>query len=145
MDEKFHAAIECDGSCTARFVQNAHISAGNGIFIHDVAMLSELTAAHQIIVGDKGSRKGEIIGGITRATMLVKAQNIGSSAYVKTVVIAGADKLLHERQNSTIKAAKLQNINLPTLPSCSNWLLASWSDTAGNSQNGRSDARCPQR
>lgn len=102
-DDKFHAAIKCEGSCTAHFAQNAHISAGNGIFIHDVAMLSELTAGHQIIVGDKGSHKGEIIGGIARATMLVKAQNIGSSAYIKTIVIAGADKALHERQGIAIK------------------------------------------
>lgn len=98
-EEKAHAAIKCDGSCTARFVQNAHILAGNGIFIHDTAMLSELTAGHQIIVGDEGSHKGDIIGGVTRATMLVKAQNIGSPAYLKTVVIVGADQLLHERQN----------------------------------------------
>lgn len=103
-DTKARAAIKCNGSFTARFVQNAHISAGDGIFIQDIAMLSELTAGHQIIVGEKGSRKGDIIGGTARATMLVKAQNIGSSAYVKTVVIAGADKLLHERHNTATKA-----------------------------------------
>ncbi len=102
-DKKFHAAIKCEGSCTAQFVQNAHIFAGNGIFIHDVAMQSELTAVHQIIVGDKGSSKGDIIGGIARATMLVKAQNIGSSARPRTIVIAGADKILHERLRSCNK------------------------------------------
>jgi hypothetical protein len=102
-DKNTHAAIKCNGSCTARFVQNVRISAGNGIFIHDVAMLSELTAGHQIVVGDPGSRKGDIIGGITRATMLVKAQNIGSSSYVKTIVIAGADQALHERLNINTK------------------------------------------
>lgn len=115
-DEKFHAVIKCGGSCTARFVQNAYISAGQGIFIHDIAMLSELTAGHQIIVGDKGSRRGDIIGGNARATMLVKAQNIGSPSYVKTVVYAGADQLLHERHNIAIKACeasehKLADVN----------------------------------
>lgn len=113
--EKFHAAIKCKGSCTARFVQNARIYAGNGIFIHDTAMLSDLNAGQQIIVGGNGSRKGDIIGGTARATMLVKAQNIGSSAYIRTVVIAGADKLLQERKdnsNKTREAAenKLANI-----------------------------------
>lgn len=103
-DGKFHAAIKCNGSCTARFVQNAHITAGNGIFIHDLAMLSELTAGHQIVVGDKGSRKGDIIGGTARATMLVKAQNIGSPAYLKTVVVVGANQLLHEQHNIATKA-----------------------------------------
>ena len=115
-NEEFHAAIKCTGSCTARFVQNAHISAGNGIFIHDIAMLSELTAGHQIIVGDKGSRKGDIIGGTARATMLVKAQNIGSPAYLTTVVHVGATPLMHEQHNIVTKALdasehKLADIN----------------------------------
>lgn len=102
-NDKFRAAIKCSGSCTARFVQNAHISAGSGIFIHDIAMLSELTAGHQIIVGGENSRKGDIIGGIIHATMLVKARNIGAPAGMKTVVIAGADQSLHERLNATVK------------------------------------------
>lgn len=97
------SSISCDGSCTARFVQYAHITAGNGIFIHDLAMLSELTAGHQIVVGDESSRKGDIVGGIARATMLVKAKNIGSDAGMRTVVIAGADQRLHERLNAVIK------------------------------------------
>jgi hypothetical protein len=97
-------AIKCGGSCTARFVQNAHISAGQGIFIHDFTMQSELFAGHQIIVGDKGSRKGNIIGGTARAAMLVKAQTLGSDSYIKTVIIAGADQSLHDRMNAAIKA-----------------------------------------
>ena len=92
-----HSSISCKGSCSAHFVQNARITAGNGIFIRDFAMQSELAAAHQIIVGDKGSRKSHIIGGITRAVMLVKAQVIGSPARAKTVVVAGADQALQER------------------------------------------------
>lgn len=92
-----HARISCEGSCSANFVQNAHIAAANGIFIRDFAMQSELTAAHQIIVGDKGSRKGHIIGGVTRAVMLIKAQTIGSPGRAKTVVVAGADQALNDR------------------------------------------------
>lgn len=95
--------IFCEGSCTAHFVQNAHISAGNGIFIHDSAMLSELVAGQQIVVGDENSRKGEIIGGIVRATMLIKAKNIGAPSGLRTIVIAGADQQLHERLNASVK------------------------------------------
>lgn len=101
--ERFHPLIKCNGSCTARFAQNAHISAGQGIFIHDNAMLSELTAGHQIIVGDDGSRKGNVIGGVARAAMLIKAQALGSDDNVRTVIFAGADKILHERLNLAIK------------------------------------------
>jgi len=95
--KKIHATIKCGGSCTVKFAQDAHIFAGNGIFVHEAAIQSELTAAHQIIVGDKGSRKGELIGGIARATMLVRAHNIGSDDHPRTVVIAGNDKDLYER------------------------------------------------
>ena len=108
-------AIQCKGSCTARFVQHTHITAGNGIFIHDVALLSELTAAQVIIVGDPGSRKGDIIGGIARATMLVKAKNIGSSANIKTEVIVGADKALHEAQDNTRKNLEATETRLASI------------------------------
>jgi uncharacterized protein (DUF342 family) len=103
-NKQFFAEIRCNGAFTARFVQNAHITAGSGIFINDFAIQSHLTAGHQIIVGDKGSRKGDIIGGTAHATMLVKANHIGSSAYLKTVVMAGADQGLHERLDSLAKA-----------------------------------------
>ena len=95
--KKIHATIRCGGSCTVKFAQDAHIFAGNGIFIHESSIQSELTSAHQIIVGDKGSHKGELIGGVARATMLVKARNIGSDDNPRTVVIVGNDKNLHER------------------------------------------------
>lgn len=94
--KKMHAAIKCGGSCTVKFAQDAHISAGDGIFVHDASIQSELVAAHQIIVGDKGSSKGDLIGGVARATMLVKAHNIGSDDNPRTVVIVGSDKNLHE-------------------------------------------------
>ena len=94
-EKSHHSMITCKGSCSANFAQNAHISAGNGIFIRDFAMQSELSAGHQIVVGD-GSRKGHLIGGTARATMLIKAQVIGSPARSKTLVIAGADQALHD-------------------------------------------------
>ena len=94
---KIHATIKCGGSCTVKFAQNAHITAGNGIFVQEMSMQSELTAAHQIIVGDKNTPKGELIGGVARATMLVSAHNVGSEDHPRTVVMAGSDKDLYER------------------------------------------------
>jgi uncharacterized protein (DUF342 family) len=105
--KKIHATIKCGGSCTVKFAQDANIVAGNGIFIHETAMQCELGAAHQIIVGDKGSRKGDLIGGIARATMLVKAQNIGSDDHPRTVVIVGNDKDLHERLHECNKKREI--------------------------------------
>ncbi len=91
------SSITCKGSCSANFAQNAQISAGAGIFIRDSAMQSEMSAGHQIVVGDTGSRKGHLVGGVARAAMLVKAKVIGSPARAKTIVIAGADQGLHDR------------------------------------------------
>ncbi len=114
--EKAHQfTVNCKGSCTANFTQNARISAGTGIFIRDSAMQSELTAGHQIIVGDKNSRKGHLVGGTARAMMLVKAQVIGSPARAKTIVIAGADKELQDRLTAIAEARdvainKLMNV-----------------------------------
>jgi hypothetical protein len=95
--KKAHANIKCGGSCTVKFAQNAHIVAGNGIFVQELSMQSDLTAAHQIIVGDKNSHKGELIGGVARATMLVSAHSIGSDDHPRTIVIVGSDKDLYER------------------------------------------------
>jgi len=111
-----HSTINCKGSCSASFAQNAHISAGNGIFIREFSMQSELSAGHQIIVGDKASRKGHLIGGTSRAAMLVKAQIIGSPTHSKTIVIAGADHAPHERLLAVVEArdAALNNLSKVT-------------------------------
>lgn len=95
--QKNYSKITCGGSCTTRFAQNAHITAGNGIFIHDYSMQSELSAGHQILVGDQGSHRGDLIGGVAHGAMLVKAHVIGSDTFARTIVIAGADQQLHER------------------------------------------------
>lgn len=102
-----HSSITCKGSCNANFVQNAHISAGNGIFIRDFVMQSELSARHQVIIGDKGGHKGYIIGGVTRARVLIKAQVIGSPARAKTVLIAGVDQTLYSRLAAIAEARNL--------------------------------------
>jgi len=104
-DEKFHATITSKGSCSAHFAQNAHITAGTGIFIQEVAMQCELVAGHQIIVGDKPSNKGHIAGGSARAPILVKARVFGASSHAKTIITVGPDRKLHSR---LVELAKLR-------------------------------------
>jgi uncharacterized protein len=103
--KKILSTIKCGGSCTVKFTQNAHIFAGNGIFVLESSIQSELTAAHQIIVGDQS--KGEIIGGVARAAMLVRAHNIGSEDRPRTIVIAGSDKDLNERLRECNKLSEI--------------------------------------
>lgn len=95
-DEKFHAVIRCQGSFNAQFVQNAVIFAGNGIFIQEVAMQSELVARHQVLVGGKRG-KGQLAGGTARASILVQARVLGASSHAKTVLTVGPDKASYVR------------------------------------------------
>lgn len=104
-DKFVPTTITCEGSCNVNFSQNANITAGNSIFIRDFSMQSELSAEHQIIIGD-GRSKGHLIGGTTRAAMQVKAQTIGSPARIKTIVIAGENQVLHDELDALTKARK---------------------------------------
>lgn len=113
--EKHHSRIHCNGSCTTRFAQNAHIVAGNGIFIHDYAMQCELKADHQILVGDEHSGRGDIIGGTAHAAMLVKAHVLGSENYVHTVVVVGASRELHEKLKAATESREAAEHKLADL------------------------------
>lgn len=95
--EHYVSRIHCMGSFTARFVQNAQVFAEDSIYVDDAAMQSELSAGNQVVVGKQGSGKGRIIGGLTQATLLVKAQVIGSPAMTRTVVEVGFHPKMNER------------------------------------------------
>lgn len=91
------ARIHGKGSVSARFIENAEVRAGNSILAEDHASHSNLTALSEVAIGKKGSRKGHILGGTTRATSLVKALVIGSVGGVATVVQVGHNPYLHEQ------------------------------------------------
>lgn len=95
--ESYVSRIHCKGSFTAHFVQNVHIFAEGSIYVDDTAMQSELSAANQVVVGKEGSGKGRIIGGLIQATLLVKAQVIGSPSLTRTVVEVGFHPKMNDR------------------------------------------------
>lgn len=95
--ESYVSRIHCKGSFTARFVQNVQIFAEDSIYVDDTAMQSELSAANQVVVGKEGSGKGRIIGGLIQATLLVKAQMIGSPSLTRTVVEVGFHPQMNDR------------------------------------------------
>jgi uncharacterized protein len=98
------AQLEAGLSVTVQFAENAIICAGLEIVVKELAMQSELTSGTSIRVGEKGSRKGHIIGGRSRAATLVHAVVIGSHAGVPTVVEVGFDPSLN-RKLDTVKDA----------------------------------------
>ena len=91
------ASIRSKGSVSARFIENAEVRTGNSILLEDHASHSDLTALNEVMIGKKGSKKGHILGGTTRATALVKALVIGSAGGVATVIHVGHNPYLQEQ------------------------------------------------
>lgn len=108
--------IQCGGSFTATYVQQARIEAGDSIFVDDVAMQSELIAINQVVVGNK--QRGHIIGGQVQATLMIKAKVIGSAAHIATRVDIGLDprlraqqqRLVHQRQQAEEQLAQIAKL-----------------------------------
>ena len=91
------ARIRCNGSCSAHFIENAGVEAGDSILVDQFVMQSELAALNQVVVGKPGTGSGRIIGGLIEATLLVQAGIIGSDAGVNTRVMVGTNPFLHEK------------------------------------------------
>lgn len=91
------AQLEAGGRVTLQFAENALVTAGQEIVVRELAMLSELTSGAGITVGERGGRKGHIIGGITRAATLVHAVRLGSHAGVATAIEVGVDPALNRK------------------------------------------------
>lgn len=98
------AHISCGGTISTLFVENARIEAGDSILIGEVAKQSELIATNHVIVGKEGSRKGHIVGGVTRATQFIKAVAIGSPAGLRTEIETGLDPQI----NSSVTAFEIK-------------------------------------
>jgi uncharacterized protein (DUF342 family) len=108
--------IRCGGSFHAAYAQQAHIEAGDSIFIDDTAMQCEMSAINHVNVG--GKRRGHIIGGRIQATLSITAKVIGSPNRVLTHCETGVNPLMHkqllqmckvrdERENQLLEISKL--------------------------------------
>ena len=98
------AQIEAGGAVTVQFAENTIITASGDIVVRELSMQSELTSGGSILVGEKGGRKGHVIGGFCRASSLVHAVVIGSHAGVPTMIEVGVDPSL-SRKLETVKDA----------------------------------------
>ncbi len=91
------ARVKAGRKLSAMFVEHAVVEAGGDILVRELAMQSELTAGNSIVVGEKGARKGHIIGCICRAGSLIKAIIVGSPAGVSTRLEVGTDPYVAEK------------------------------------------------
>ena len=85
------ARIRCKGSVQAMFVENAHVEAGDSIFIERSVRQCELIALNDIIVGKAGSKLSQIVGGTSQAKHLIRVLTLGSSSGIKTHIQIGHD------------------------------------------------------
>jgi hypothetical protein len=81
--------LRCRGSLSTKFLENCVAVAGKDIIITELIAHSDVSAKHQVIVGQKNSRRGQIMGGITRADLSVHAQIIGTQGGNHTNVEVG--------------------------------------------------------
>jgi len=91
------AQVHAQGSISALFSEKAHLHAGRSIFLRELSMQSDLKAGAEIVVGEKGMKKGHIIGGLCRAATCVRAIVIGSHAGVPTRIEVGVDPDAREK------------------------------------------------
>ena len=80
--------IRAGGCIYARFVENAALHAGDGIFIEEAVMHSRLTAGNRINV--EGGR-GEVMGGVLICGKELRARKIGARIGTPTRINAGLD------------------------------------------------------
>ena len=85
-------------AASARFVENASIQAGTVIVIEQTALHSDLQALNHVLVGTNSGTRGRLIGGSTRAMMLVRTPQLGAPAGGLTKVQVGVNPALSARR-----------------------------------------------
>lgn len=86
--------IKAEHDVSARFLEWTRVNAGGNIVIHDQVMRSYVFAGGTLTVT---AGRGRIRGGVSSAIQGIVANEIGSPAGVRTVVMAGANPALRRR------------------------------------------------
>jgi uncharacterized protein (DUF342 family) len=113
-----HGAVRAGQSLSVRFVENSALQAGTAIVVENMALHSDLQAINQVLVGTTAGARGRLVGGSTRATMLVRAPNLGATAGGLTQVHVGVNpafmaryrELDHDIEHEHVEADKLEKV-----------------------------------
>ena len=92
--------VKAGGSIQANFVENAHLEAGQDIFIKDAIMQAQVKAGGSVKVSGK---KAIIVGGITQAAREVESRVIGSQFATQTIIEVGINPLHREEYQRIMK------------------------------------------
>lgn len=86
------------------------MTAGDSIFIDDMAMQSELSAINHIHIGNE--RRGQVVGGSLQATLSITAKVLGSPNHVRTRFEIGVNPQLHKQLLDMAKARDAKETQL---------------------------------
>lgn len=88
------------GNVVAKFIQNASVSTDKDIIVQEGIMHSEISAGGKVACQGK---RGQIVGGVTKAANIIVAKTIGSKANPQTELIVGFNpkvmKQIHEYES----------------------------------------------
>lgn len=93
--------IEVQGDIYGKYISNALVTGKGNINISDYTSHSVLIADKEIHIGTKSN--SAIIGGKTKAGLLVAGQNIGNESEVKTRVEVGSLKALRSKKSKIVQ------------------------------------------
>ncbi len=111
-----HAYLTAGGDVTAKFANNADISAGGAIMLNDEVINCTLKSDTVIVVGEQGRRSaGDIIGGKAIAGYEIRAVNVGSESGTKTVLRVGEQPGLIERRRKMEQDLKDWSVEIEQL------------------------------
>lgn len=85
------AVLKAGRNVRARFLNNVYVDAGERVEVAESVTHSVIVAFSQVIVGAEGAKKGQVIGGSTRARDAIHVQTLGSQGDVRTSVEVGAE------------------------------------------------------
>jgi uncharacterized protein (DUF342 family) len=89
------ARIAAGGNISARFIENAVVEAQHTVRVTESIVQSDITGLDQVIAGSKG-KKGRILGGKVRATLLVAADFLGGDGSGPTRITVGINPKLQQ-------------------------------------------------
>ncbi len=134
------ATLECDGDCSARFLDNVIVNCRGYLSVYEYIMNSQVNADLKVVV--EGG-KGQIVGGLVRSGEEILAKTIGSRLGVQTLLEVGTpprikleyqetEIMLRENQISLDKAEKALNLlkQVPNLPDDKRVMLDSLINTS---------------
>jgi len=102
--------VEAGGNVFAKYVENCRVKAGGNVMVRQAIMHSKVDAEENVIVD--GKRRGDIIGGVTRAGKIIQAQKVGAKLASKTEVEVGISPRLRDRVSKLEDEIDLQKDNM---------------------------------